>query len=184
MRPSQFLSAIALVASAGLVTANPVPNPLPELVDDDSSRLVARNDSDSDPDKCIKAPLSAEPDFSYYTFHIEASIKERAQRHGLTKIGVIQYCDSNGGLFGTQPMGTDNWAYAPLDKFGPDQPYKIKVNRCKKRYNRHVSKYQVYLCNEKNWCGTTRCGFTRKVCPPEKTKAVDLVDNESWICSL
>ncbi|TDZ32407.1 hypothetical protein C8035_v012400 [Colletotrichum spinosum] len=182
MRPSQFLSAIALVASAGLVTANPVPNPLPELVDDHTSRLVARNDSD--PDSCIKAPLSAEPDFSYYTFHIDANVKERAQRHGLTKIGVIQYCNSNGGIFGSQPKNTDNWAYDTLDKFGPDQPYKIKVDRCKKRYKRHVWKYQVYLCNENNWCGTTKCGYTRKICPVEQTKAVDLVDNESWLYSV
>ncbi|GKT66936.1 hatching enzyme [Colletotrichum tofieldiae] len=133
---------------------------------------------------CIKAPLSAENDFSYYTFHIDAAVKNAAATAGLTKIGVRQHCNSNGGLFGMTAANTENWAYVPLDKFGPENKYKVKVDRCKKDYDRHVWSYSVWLCNDSNWCGTTNCGLDREICPAEKTKSVDLADTLVWTCSV
>ncbi|KAE9578405.1 hypothetical protein CGCF415_v015382 [Colletotrichum fructicola] len=172
MHASQLFSAITLASLAAFGSASPI-----AMAEGEASGLVTRQDS------CNAAPVSAEYDFSYYTFHIDANVQQRAKAAGLTKIGVLQKCDSNGGIFGSQPKNTENWAYAPLDKFGPDQKYKIKVNRCKKDYDRHVWKYQVWLCNENNWCGTTNCGLDRDICPTQKTKSVDLVDNEAWLCS-
>ncbi|GJC87266.1 hypothetical protein ColLi_10104 [Colletotrichum liriopes] len=124
---------------------------------------------------CIKAPLSAENDFSYYTFHIDAAVKNAAATAGLTKIGVRQHLTA---------ANTENWAYVPLDKFGPENKYKVKVDRCKKDYDRHVWSYSVWLCNDSNWCGTTNCGLDREICPAEKTKSVDLADTLVWTCSV
>lgn len=199
MHYSQFLPFVTLFASV-VVEASPT-----AMLEGRSVGLVARA-PDTPGDACIRTPLSAEPDYSYYTFHINADIGERAKNAGLIKIGVQQHCDSNGGLFGSSSptprsltscieptdsnsravwaTNTNNWAYVLLDKFGPENPYKVKVDRCQKGNDRHISTYRVWLCNENNWCGTTACGLDRKVCPEKKTKAVDLSDNLIWPCAL
>ncbi|KAK6218479.1 hypothetical protein QIS74_06359 [Colletotrichum tabaci] len=178
MHYSQFLPFVTLFASSVVVEASPT-----AMLEGRAVGLVARA-PDTPGDACIKTPVSAEPDYSYYTFHISADIGERAKNAGLIKIGVQQHCDSNGGLFGMWATNTNNWAYVLLDKFGPENPYKVKVDRCQKGNDRHISTYRVWLCNENNWCGTTACGLDRKVCPEKKTKAVDLSDNLIWPCAL
>ncbi|KXH31916.1 hypothetical protein CSIM01_02468 [Colletotrichum simmondsii] len=175
MQITQLFSAAVLMASA--VVANPTP--MLEAHGTGLERRVPKTSGAA----CIKAPLSADKDFSYYTFTIDAGVKAAAAQAGLTKIGVRQHCNSNGGPFGMWAQNTENWAYVPLDKFGPDQKYNVKVNRCKKDFDRHVWSYSVWLCNNNNWCGTTNCGLDREICPEQKTKAVNLNDPLKWTCS-
>ncbi|KAL0941369.1 uncharacterized protein CTRU02_204132 [Colletotrichum truncatum] len=144
--------------------------------------LVSRQGSSGA--ECKNTPASAEYDYSYYTFHIDPAVKEGAAATGLTKIGVLQNCDDNGKLANNPAAKTTNWAYVPLDKFGPENPYRVQVDRCKKRYDRHVASYSVWLCNNNNWCGTTDCGENRAICTETNTKSVDLVDDTVWKCAV
>ncbi|OLN81264.1 hypothetical protein CCHL11_07359 [Colletotrichum chlorophyti] len=177
MHCSQLFSAVALLATSAIVDAGST-----AMLEGRAAGLVARVPPTSGA-PCINASVSAEYDFSYYNFWIDPSVKDAAATAGLTKIGVRQHCNSNGGLWGMFAMNTENWAYVPLDKFGPEQPYRVKVDRCKKDFDRHVWSYSVWLCNDSNWCGTTNCGLDREICPSQKTKSVELSDSLKWICS-
>lgn len=131
---------------------------------------------------CLAGNVSTDPDFSYYKFHINAEVNATAAANGFPRLGVRQLCDGNDGFLGVENTNTENWKYTDLTNFGPDQPYTIEVNRCKKGNSRRVASYSVWLCNENDFCGGAKCGLDRGVCNEEKSKAVDITDTETWVC--
>ncbi|TQN72407.1 hypothetical protein CSHISOI_03092 [Colletotrichum shisoi] len=126
MHYSQFLPLVTLLASSVVEASSTA------MIEGRAVGLVARSKYTSDA-PCMTAPVSAEPDYSYYTFHINAEIIDRAIKAGLTKIGVLQECrpNGNGKWWGGN---TRNWAHVPLDKFVLGSPVKVQVKRCRKGY--------------------------------------------------
>ncbi|OHE94723.1 hypothetical protein CORC01_09940 [Colletotrichum orchidophilum] len=178
MQPTQLFSAIALMASAVVVDANPTP-----VLEAGGTGLERRVPKTSGAE-CIKAPLSDDKDHSYYTITIDTDVKAAAAKAGLSKIGIRQHCASNGGLFGIFAQNTENWGFVTIDKSGANQQYNITVDRCKKKNDRHVWSYNVWLCDDKTYCGTNNCGLDREICPEKKTKAVNLTDPDPWTCAV
>ncbi|TKW51057.1 hypothetical protein CTA1_9474 [Colletotrichum tanaceti] len=131
-------------------------------------------------DQCNKAPESANPEYSFYTFFLDPEFKNRARKGGFERIGVRQYCHA----FGDYNTPTENWGYSDMNRFGPENPYTIWVPRCKKTDNRHVHSYMVFLVGHSNAHVLGSCGLDRAICTEKRTKHVDLKDITPWTCTV
>ncbi|KAJ0161482.1 Astacin-like metalloprotease toxin 1 [Colletotrichum tanaceti] len=110
--------------------------------------------------KCRPAKVAADPDYSTYNFTIDTFTEDYMRKHGYTFVAAHQRCHAKDAT-----QKTDNWGFAPLYSSGPDAQYNITVDRCKKRYGRHASRYEVALCRgpHERTC-EIKCGL-RRVCP-------------------
>ncbi|KAF5706578.1 hatching enzyme [Fusarium mundagurra] len=133
--------------------------------------------------QCLSGSIPADGDFSSYSFILDKYTEAYMRDNGYTHVAVHQNCRSN-----TAGQDTDNWGFTPLNGWGPRAQYKITTNRCKKRFDRHASRYEVALCKGDNEDACDiRCGL-RRVCPFDASgnqvdsKAIDIVDDNLWIC--
>ncbi|KAK1968928.1 zincin [Colletotrichum sublineola] len=133
--------------------------------------------------KCRAGSVPTNGDFSSYSFILDKHTEKFMTENGYTHVAAHQNCRAN-----TLNQDTDNWGFAPLNGWGPRSQYNITVDRCKKDFGRHASRYEVALCkgNNEGSCDI-RCGL-RRVCPFDangkevESKAIDIVDDTLWVC--
>ncbi|KAF5659958.1 hatching enzyme [Fusarium circinatum] len=133
--------------------------------------------------QCLSGSIPANGDFSSYSFILDKHTEAYMRANGYTHIAAHQNCRSN-----RAGQDTDNWGFTPLNGWGPRAQYKVTTNRCKKDFDRHASRYEVALCKGDNESACDiKCGL-RRVCPFDASgkqvdsKAIDIVDNNLWIC--
>ncbi|WDK10223.1 Zinc metalloproteinase nas-5 [Colletotrichum graminicola] len=133
--------------------------------------------------ECRPVSISADENKSSYTFMLDKYTERYMRDNGYTHVAAHQNCRSN-----TNNQDTDNWGFTPLNGWGPMAPYQITVDRCKKRFDRHASRYEVALCkgDDEGSCDI-KCGL-RRICPFDAngkqvdSKAVNVVDDALWVC--
>ncbi|EGU82890.1 hypothetical protein HZS61_008446 [Fusarium oxysporum f. sp. conglutinans] len=133
--------------------------------------------------QCLSGSIPANGDFSSYSFILDKHTEAYMRANGYTHVAAHQNCRSN-----RAGQDTDNWGFTPLNGWGPRAQYKVTTNRCKKDFDRHASRYEVALCKGDNeGACDIKCGL-RRVCPFDASgkqvdsKAIDVVDNNLWIC--
>ncbi|KAK2666586.1 Peptidase M12A [Fusarium oxysporum f. sp. vasinfectum] len=133
--------------------------------------------------QCLAGTIPANGDYSTYSFILDKYTEAYMSANGYTHVAVHQNCRSN-----SAGQDTDNWGFTPLNGWGPRAQYKVTTNRCKKDFDRHASRYEVALCKSDNeGACDIKCGL-RSVCPFDgsgnqvDSKAIDVVDNNLWIC--
>ncbi|KAK1973734.1 hypothetical protein LZ30DRAFT_609952 [Colletotrichum cereale] len=144
--------------------------------------------------ECRTATIPTNRDFSSYSFILDKFTEKFMTENGYTHVAAHQNCRAN-----TVGQDTDNWGFTPVNGWGPGSPYKVTVDRCKKRFDRHPSRYEIALCKgDTERACDIKCGL-RRVCPfaPAEgnnpvdaahvdmqidSKAVDVVDDTLWIC--
>ncbi|OLN96258.1 Zinc metalloproteinase nas-5 [Colletotrichum chlorophyti] len=133
--------------------------------------------------ECRTGSIPANGDFSSYSFILDKFTEKYMRENGYTHVAAHQNCRAN-----TINQDTDNWGFTPLNGWGPRAPYKVTVDRCKKRFDRHASRYEVALCKGDNeGACDIKCGL-RRVCPVDgsgngvDSKAIDVVDDALWVC--
>ncbi|EXM13524.1 hypothetical protein FOTG_18026 [Fusarium oxysporum f. sp. vasinfectum 25433] len=133
--------------------------------------------------QCLSGSIPSNSDFSSYSFILDKHTEAYMRANGYTHVAAHQNCRSN-----RAGQDTDNWGFTPLNGWGPRAQYKVTTNRCKKDFDRHASRYEVALCKSDNeGACDIKCGL-RRVCPFDTSgkqvdsKAIDVVDNNLWIC--
>ncbi|GJC89801.1 zinc metalloproteinase nas-5 [Colletotrichum liriopes] len=133
--------------------------------------------------ECRAGSIPANGDFSSYSFILDKYTEQYMRDNGYTHVAAHQNCRAN-----TLNQDTDNWGFTPLNGWGPRSQYKVSVNRCKKDFDRHASRYEVALCKGDNeGACDIKCGL-RRVCPFDASgnqvdsKAIDVVDDTLWVC--
>ncbi|KAK1996789.1 zincin [Colletotrichum falcatum] len=133
--------------------------------------------------ECRPVALSADENKSSYKFIIDKYTEQYMRDNGYTHVAAHQNCRAN-----ALNQATDNWGFTPLNGWGPEAQYQVTVDRCKKRFDRHASRYEVALCKGDNEGSCDiKCGL-RRICPFDAngnqvdSKAVDVVDDTLWVC--
>ncbi|KAK2009309.1 hypothetical protein LZ32DRAFT_426137 [Colletotrichum eremochloae] len=148
-------------------------------------------------------PLSPDPEHSTFNFildpSVQAFIKEtNTAAFTLNTVHLYQVCAPTW----TDYYPTTNEGYAPIDKFGPQNPYIITTDRCEKGYSRSPDGYVVTLCAGNGTSCTKdspappiQCtpwyniSTGRPFCPVSEpdggnAKAVSLTDPLPWKCEI
>ncbi|KAK1979260.1 hypothetical protein LZ30DRAFT_185810 [Colletotrichum cereale] len=147
-------------------------------------------------------PLSSDPDHSTYTFILDPSVEDfvkstSTSTANLNTLQLMQICDNPKNDI--DDVRTMNFAFAKLDKFGPQTPYIMATDRCENGDSRQPVMYQVKLCagaDDGSSCldpspVDIACGPSdqdndvigaRSLCPVSETKAINLTDPTPWVC--
>ncbi|GKT44702.1 zinc transporter ZIP9 [Colletotrichum spaethianum] len=133
--------------------------------------------------KCRAGSIPSDGNRSSYSFILDKYTEQYMRENNYTHVAAHQECRAN-----TLNQGTDNWGFNPLHGWGPRSQYTVSVDRCKKDFDRHASRYEVALCKGDNEDACDiKCG-TRRVCPFDASgkqvdsKAIDIVDDTLWVC--
>ncbi|KAK1573328.1 uncharacterized protein LY79DRAFT_525994 [Colletotrichum navitas] len=133
--------------------------------------------------ECRPVAINADENKSSYSFIIDKYTEQYMRDHGYTHVAAHQNCRANTNL-----QSTDNWGFTPLNGWGPKAQYQVTVDRCKKGFDRHGSRYEVALCKGDNeGACDIKCGL-RRICPVDAngnqvdSKAVNVTDDALWVC--
>ncbi|CCF43382.1 hypothetical protein CH063_03060 [Colletotrichum higginsianum] len=133
--------------------------------------------------ECRAGAIPADGEHSSYSFLLDHWTEKYMRDNGYTHVAAHQNCRSN-----TLGQDTNNWGFTPLNGSGPNAQYNVTVDRCKKDFDRHASRYEVALCRgpDEGTC-EVKCGL-RRVCPIDAngqqvdSKAINIVDDALWVC--
>ncbi|KAK1990038.1 hypothetical protein LX36DRAFT_621334 [Colletotrichum falcatum] len=134
-------------------------------------------------------PLSPNPEHSTYNFTLDPSVQDfiNATNPAINTVHLYQN------------YATRNEGYAPISKFGPQNPYIVSTDRCENGDSRSPDGYYVTLCVgngtscAQNSAPAVVCtpyddqSRGREFCPDMSDprgnpKAVSLIDTTPWTC--